>query len=359
MKRLGRVIGIVLAGMLAVLSLQVLAETPLAGRDFNHDATGFPLTGVHTLTACETCHAGGVFKGTPRNCDACHALGKRIVATPKSTGHIVTDAPCDTCHFNASTFLGARFNHATAVPGTCATCHNGRQSVGKPASHSSGNKATKSCDSCHRSYTWFNASWNHVGIPMGGGTCAQSDCHLSGSGNLYTAATATSPINHMAYNDTRAYSCDRCHISFVTWTSTMHEPQTGTCSSCHNGASAQGPRTDHLSWVGWPMECTQCHSSTTTWLGALGAMPSNHIPASTWAGGATCISCHPTPTTWKTGASLHVYVSSICKTCHDSGSAPAYLGVTGRKTLGSHEGSKTTQDCISCHAVRYTSWNKP
>ena len=127
MQRLGRIVGNVLAVMLAVFSLQAMAETQLAGRDFNHEATGFPLTGGHATAACETCHVGGVFKGTPKTCDGCHALGKRVVATPKSTSHIVTDAPCDTCHFNTSTFLGARFNHGTALPGQCATCHNGRQ----------------------------------------------------------------------------------------------------------------------------------------------------------------------------------------------------------------------------------------
>ena len=120
MKRLGRVLGVVLAVVLAVCSLQAQAAgTQAVGRSFDHNATGFPLSGVHALTACETCHAAGVFKGTPKTCDGCHALGKRVVATPKSSSHIVTDAPCDTCHFNASTFLGARFNHGTALPGQC------------------------------------------------------------------------------------------------------------------------------------------------------------------------------------------------------------------------------------------------
>ena len=352
MKRFGRVLGNLLAVMLVACSLQVQAAGQLgAGGNFDHSATGFPLSGVHALIPCETCHVAGVFKGTPRVCDGCHALGKRVVATPKSTSHIVTDAPCDTCHFNASTFLGARFNHGTAVPGQCLNCHNGRQSIGKPASHSSGNKATKSCDQCHRSFTWFNASWNHVGIPMGGHTCAQSDCHFPGSGNLYTSATATSPVSH-TYPDTSTKPCDVCHISFVVWTSTMHEPQTGTCSSCHNGANAQGPRSDHLSFSGWPTECSQCHTSTTSWLGALGAMPANHIPYNT--GVATCTNCHPAGLT-QGNAVLHNYVVvSPCTNCHLS--PQKYLSSVIQTKSSSHTNGK---DCTGCHSTRYSSWNNP
>ncbi len=361
MQRLERVIGNVLAVMLIVFSLHAMAETQLAGRDFNHAATGFPLTGGHATAACETCHVAGVFKGTAKTCDGCHALGKRVVATPMPTTHIVTDAPCDSCHFNASTFLGARFNHGTALPGQCRNCHNDRQSMGKPASHASGNKATKSCDQCHRSFTWFQASWNHVGVLPG--TCSDpgNGCHTVGE-NQYNVTSVITRIGkpHTSFTYTNNQKCDVCH-NFVRWTSPLHMPLAGTCSSCHNTSAAEGPAASHSSFVGWanPTECSQCHTSTVTWFGALGAMPSNHIPASTWAPGATCTSCHPTPSTWLTGASLHAFVSSTCKTCHDSGSSPAYLGVTGRKTLGSHEGSSTTQDCTSCHKRQYTSWNKP
>jgi len=150
MNRIAKVLSSVLAAGLMLVSLQTQAAS--GARDFNHMTTGFPLSGGHAVAACETCHVGGVFKGTPKTCDGCHAAGKRVVATPKTNSHIVTDAPCESCHFNTSTWLGARYNHGTAQPGGCLTCHNGRLSFAKPASHSTNiNKATKSCDSCHRS----------------------------------------------------------------------------------------------------------------------------------------------------------------------------------------------------------------
>jgi hypothetical protein len=343
MQRLGRVFGNVLAVMLAVFSLHAMAEASLAGRDFNHSATGFPLTGGHATAACETCHVAGVFKGTAKECDGCHALGKRVVATPKSTSHIVTDAPCDTCHFNSSTFLGARYNHGTALPGQCVTCHNGRISTGRPANHNAGLMLTGSCDNCHRSYAFLPASWNHSGVAMGAHTCNQAGCHLPGGGNAnqYTYATAVTPVNHSSYADTNSKSCDVCHLSFVTWSSPMHEPITGACSSCHNGANAQGQSAGHISTTA---ECNQCHTSTTTWLGALGGMPAGHVINTAPA----CTSCHPTPTTVLTGAATHVFYSTACNSCHYKGGTTPYTSLYPIQQ-SSHAGNSNCSSG-SCHA---------
>ncbi|MFH2134538.1 MAG: hypothetical protein ABII81_05080, partial [Pseudomonadota bacterium] len=147
MERKSGFIGAMFAVLLAVTTLQAGAAQQI-GRDFNHMTTGFPLSGGHAAAACESCHVGGVFKGTPRACDGCHAVGRRVVATPKNDRHIVTDAPCESCHFNTATWLGVRYNHGSAVAGQCTNCHNGRQASGKAASHTTGNKATKSCDNC-------------------------------------------------------------------------------------------------------------------------------------------------------------------------------------------------------------------
>ncbi|MBI4808453.1 MAG: cytochrome c3 family protein [Nitrosomonadales bacterium] len=345
MKITGKVLGHLLTMALTVVSLQAFAAAPnTAGRDFNHSTTSFALTGAHATAACETCHVGGVFKGTERNCDGCHALGKRVVATPKSTSHIVTDAPCDTCHFNTSTFLGARFNHGTAQPGKCSTCHNGRLTMTKPPSHNTGSKATESCDKCHRTYAWLPATWNHTGA----GSCDQAGCHLAGS-NTYFRGSGPSHIR----TGMLTYACTDCH-NYFGWSPARYKHNTGAaCSSCHNGTIAVGKSGGHVATTD---ECSQCHTSTASWLGALGAKPANHI---LYNGGVQCSSCH-TGGGIVTGATLHAYVSPVCKTCHDSGSAvTTILGVTGRKRLGNHEGSNTSQDCTSCHARQYNQWNNP
>jgi hypothetical protein len=378
---------------LALVSLQAVAETKMGGRDFNHNTTGFTLSGGHATAACETCHVGGVFKGTPKNCDDCHAVGKRILATPKSNNHIVTDAPCGSCHFNTATWLGARYNHGAAKPGQCITCHNGRQATGKPASHNIGRKATDSCDQCHRRIAWIPASWNHSGVTPG--TC--TTCH-NGSTAIGKPGTHTTVAKS-------TYQCDECH-GFTGWFPAAYKHNTaGVCSSCHNGTTAIGkpashtavsvkgtnPCSDchkiqgwipatythtatgscmtchdgikavgkHLTHIATTDDCNACHTSTTTWAGALGAKPANHIP---YNSGVSCGSCH-TGAGIVTGPTMHSYVtSSTCMTCHLKGTS--YLGSMDKKGIG-HEGWSGTGDCSQsgCHkpagsrGTAYINWD--
>ena len=75
--------------------------------------------------------------------------------------HIVTSAPCETCHKSTVTFAGARMNH-TGITANCASCHNGRAAPGKSSSHLITNA---SCETCHKSTATFaGARMNHTGI---------------------------------------------------------------------------------------------------------------------------------------------------------------------------------------------------
>ena len=94
-------------------TLAALAQASRDGQGVDHLRTGFPLTGAHASQRCESCHAGGQFKGTPRTCNTCHLPGSRFsrnnVVMPAS--HYPTSQSCDTCH-GTTRFAGARFNHA-------------------------------------------------------------------------------------------------------------------------------------------------------------------------------------------------------------------------------------------------------
>jgi len=335
--------------LLAALATPALAASSDAPRsDFNHMSTGFPLTGIHATTACETCHVGGVFKGTPKSCDGCHALGKRVVATPKSSRHIFTDAPCESCHFNTVTFLGAKYNHASAIPGQCRNCHNGNQVNGKPSSHNVGKKLTDSCDSCHRTYAWNPASWNHNGMSM---TCDTAGCHVAGQNPWYAGVSTP----HAASSGRGQQACVRCH-NYFAWSPGLfdHVSAIGRCDSCHNGTYANTTPAGHVAIAG--ADCGECHTNTHSWTPALGGKPANHI---LYNAGTICTVCHTSVSSVVGGAALHAHVSTSCKTCHDSNVNTNVLGVKGRKRLGGHEGSKTSQDCTSCHALQYNRWNEP
>ncbi|HEY0666386.1 MAG TPA: hypothetical protein VGD24_09990 [Gallionella sp.] len=372
--RLERYVVSLLAAVMVMVSMQAVAAEQPGGRDFNHMTTGFPLSGAHATAACETCHVGGVLKGTPRDCDGCHAVGRRVVATPKHSAHIVTDAPCESCHFSTSTFLGARYNHGTAKQGQCVTCHNGRIARSKHAAHVVTNS---SCDQCHRTSTWSPASWNHTGAQYAGQDCKA--CHnAAGPGRNYTTVAKHSAFQSMGIsgcnschtNYSSFYShyynhqvpavtaCDGCHANatyaaVVTQaTSPIHATATTlgitNCESCHtrNYATFSGARYRHndAAYNG-KADCLDCHNGTYP---GVRAKPATHIqylsPATT-----QCKACHYTTGSWVSvvGWQLHVHLTTTaaphnptCRSCH---AGAAHDG---------DEGASPSMDCSmsGCHS---------
>jgi hypothetical protein len=91
---------------------------------FDHDRTGFKLTGKHLSVECQACHANNLFKGTLQTCVSCHAEP----AVPK-VHHFRYGTGCASCHTTA-TWADNTFKHtAFSIShgrrnNTCATCHN-------------------------------------------------------------------------------------------------------------------------------------------------------------------------------------------------------------------------------------------
>jgi hypothetical protein len=111
------------------------ALTSLAS--FDHDLTGFALTGKHRGVGCASCHPRNVFKGTPQACASCHA------EPAVHKGRYGTD--CARCH-SAASWGGATFKHTFPLShgarrrrtNACATCH--------PKAH---DYRTYTCYGCH------------------------------------------------------------------------------------------------------------------------------------------------------------------------------------------------------------------
>lgn len=350
MKLLEKKMAYLFAALLAVVSMSAWAAGA-ADREFNHMTTGFPLMGIHATTACESCHVGGVFAGTPRTCDGCHAVGKRIVATPKSTKHIVTDAPCETCHFNASTFYGARYNHGTAVPGQCESCHNGRISAGRPSNHT-GAMLLYTCDNCHRTSSWLPASWNHRDTSS---DCSQ--CHYNHTlGNGRTPSASHLPMAMGAVNF--ANSCKSCHNNYYTFTSAFynHAGAGVACQNCHGpvgsalggaatytgvkAASTTGIQSVHTAIGAAPFataNCQSCHRSYSTFLGA----KFDHAGAAA----AGCASCHVTPASNYGG--LLTLMSTAAGNIHPAATTVGIITGAGATATG----------CSSCHSMsNFAAW---
>ena len=129
------------------------------GATFNHANTGFPLTGRHNNLSCKSCHANGVYQGTPSNCFACHAKDDN------HNGRFGTN--CGSCH-STQGWGNASFDHnITSFPlvgkhrgVSCESCHKNGEYQGLSTSCASchrdehnGEKGTD-CASCHSPRGW-------------------------------------------------------------------------------------------------------------------------------------------------------------------------------------------------------------
>ena len=236
-----------LVALMCLVGLSLGLPSAQAATKFDHDTTGFLLNGAHTRVSCETCHAYGIFRGTPTRCSGCHGQSGTIATTKKGPTHVQSADTCDDCHTEFS-WTNARMDHSSVI-GTCQSCHNGVKATGKTPTHIQSNDT---CDDCHLTVAWAPAHFKHIGIT---GSCYS--CHNG------TTATGKSTSHVLTTN-----VCEDCHHSTVSWLPATfdHSDAIGTCYSCHNGTVATGKPSDHI-----PSDknCNDCHS-TTAWKPATG-----------------------------------------------------------------------------------------
>jgi hypothetical protein len=108
--------------------------------------------------------------------------------------------------------------------------------------------------------------------------------------------------------------CNACH-STLAWipAAFSHTGITGNCASCHNGTTATGTSTGHMTFPVNNFDCSHCHT-TAAWTPntfkhiVSGGYPGDHRVA------LTCLSCHTANTdaaTWRTPA-----YKPDCAGCH-------------------------------------------
>ena len=113
-------------------------STPVSLKNvgFNHDLTGFKLTGKHGAVDCQSCHGGDTFKGKSQACVSCHAEP----AVHKSR----FGTTCTQCH-TTNTWDGAMFNHNTAFK----LPHEGRNFACSACHTDQANYKSYTCIDCH------------------------------------------------------------------------------------------------------------------------------------------------------------------------------------------------------------------
>ena len=272
---------------------------------FDHLTTGFELLGRHRDLPCEACHVNAIFKGTPRDCVACHGAATAVRATARPSSHILTTERCEACHTPVAWVPAVNFDH-TQVLGSCSSCHNNVQAQGKDAQHLA---TTLECNGCHDTLGWAGAGFRHTGITGG---CA--GCHNGSS-------APGMPTNHIP---TAGAPCEDCHSTreFTTFDGAVmdHAPVASMpCATCHEaGKSFAGtpavttrPPPPHPT----AGDCSGCHT-TASWDAT--DLPANHIPLPA-ADAGNCSLCHTNPGDYSVYVMNHVNIATNCAQCHGAG----------------------------------------
>ncbi|MBI5823785.1 MAG: NapC/NirT family cytochrome c [Chloroflexi bacterium] len=305
---------------------------------FDHNGTGFPLTGLHVDVACKNCHVDGVFKNTPKNCHACHA------GDDAHNGEFGQD--CATCH-NPSGWKNVSFDHGkTAFPlvashtsVACASCHVGGVYKGTPTDcyscHAAKDKHNgqfgTDCGLCHKPTKWDDVVFDHsvTSFPLTGThtNVACASCHVGG---VYKGTPKDCYSCHAADDDHNGQfgtNCGSCHkptrwrdVFFdhsVTSFPLTDSHTTVACLACHVNGNFQGTPTD----------CYSCHATDDNHNGQFGT---------------NCGSCHR-PTRWQDVFFDHSVTSFPLTDSHTNvACASCHVG-------GVYQGTPT--DCYSCHAT--------
>lgn len=289
---------------------------------FDHQRSGFPLTGAHRAAACESCHAGGRYTGTSKDCAACHGADYNRAQPPHAASGFPASA-CAGCH-NTTAWTGATFDHnATSFPltgahrtttcqschadgvyngksGDCFTCHQADYTRAVPTHTSTGFPAS-ACAGCHTTTAWAGAVFDHsaTAFPLTGAhqTATCQSCHADG---VYNGKPTT---------------CQSCHMTEYN-TAVPNHPAAGfsaaACASCHTTTSWAGATFDHdtqyfriysRGHAGRWTACTDCHTSPTNFASF------------------NCLGCHPhsdkaITDSHHVGRSGYRYESTACYSCH-------------------------------------------
>jgi hypothetical protein len=362
---------------------------------FNHNNSNFPLTGAHTTTECNGCHANG-YSGTPTVCFACHETDFNQSADP---GHVSIGIPndCETCHTTNPDWQPATFPihndyyplqgaHATIAsdcftchegsyintPNQCFGCHSDDYNQANDPDHVAAQFPTE-CESCHTVAAWTPATFDHDGqyFPIYSGNHqgtwdACSECHTNpGNYSVFTCLTCHEQgetgdehngVGGYTYN---SQACFECHPTGSAAGSFDHNnsnfPLTGghltaecldchangyvgtptVCNACHESDFNQSSNPNHNA-IGIPDDCDNCHTTNPGWQPATFAIHNNYYPL--------------------TGA--HTSVATDCFICHEgdynntpNACAGCHLDNYNQSANPDHDALGIGTNCETCHTT--------
>ena len=342
-----------------------------------HENSLFPLTGVHAILDCQSCHTTeqyNEYTNTGVECKSCHLRDYMQTINPahQKSGF---DLNCENCHqLNLNSWKNANYVHTDAfplmgghsnlecischentytnTPSECIACHQNDYNSAADPNHLTFAFPTV-CERCHNINTWTDASFDHLvesGFALNGAhsSIQCQECHLD---NQLTGLSRECYGCHM--NDFNAVhnpdhiqggfsrTCLDCHNENAWSPADFDHSQTAfpltgahasvNCTDCHTGGQ----------YSGTPTNCYSCHEQDY-----LGAGDPNHVTNNF---DKNCTTCHNT-TSWEPANFDHsqtnfpldgAHTGETCISCHNNGY------------------SNTPTECVSCHQTEYNNTNDP
>ena len=322
-------------------SSSVAADTqPASPETFDHLATGFPLEGEHERLECEQCHIGGLFEELPIQCEKCH---DNVFAAGQPATHIVTTAPCESCHTPVSFTVSATalFDHSTVSAQACKECHNGVNATGMGPNHLV--IGPMDCNECHTINSWVVDRFDHAFVDTS--TCNAVGCHSAA--DKTGSHPLTSDICHVCHMDTNSWSVLVSPFNHDPEYVLQHNCVSAGCHNANDKSPTHAPTTN---------VCEACHSNTA-WSPIL-RMDHDQI-----ANISNCVSsgCHSV----NDKSPTHPQTKDLCEACHSPGLWTPVLtpfdhtdvlqpncASSGCHNSGDKAGNHppTTDNCEACHS---------
>lgn len=219
-----------------------------------HQRTGFPLTGAHLNTPCESCHrteAGGFLSAVPRDCVSCHRSAMDAAAA-SGVDHSTFPRDCTQCHTTLAWAGGTNFDHVAVSGGyvlegahavqRCEACH---VRPGFTLRFAPAPASNQDCFACHAQD--YQAEHAGQGYPT---TC--TDCHTVRSwASTFDHDAREFPIYSGAHRG-QWQSCATCHVTPGTFSDF-------TCLSCHEHSQASMDD-KHSGRSGYSYQSQACYS---------------------------------------------------------------------------------------------------
>lgn len=355
--------------------------------NFDHDSTGYALTGKHLGIECADCHKQpNTFLGLQSDCLSCHTdehqrqLGEDCLSCHSMDGwqpvtgfsHADSRFPlagrheevdCEKCHATEADDAGEQFSRYRPLAfAACADCH---------ADEHRGQFATQQCTACHTVDGFKPATIDHqrFRFPLLG-RHASVECEA-----CHKPTTAADGDSMIAYRPVAFAACADCHT----------DPHAGQfqedCSSCHNVEGFQQAPIDHeqtrfpLRGQHRDVTCVACHgpppgapAGTPAIFRGLNFATCNDCHVDVHAGQfeQDCTSCHQVDG-WKIAAFDHgrtrfalqgKHAAVACFDCHKLEEADnpqplrRWRGFAHRDCADCHTDYHVEQfdkDCVTCH----------